>query len=119
VTKAPGQAPAVAAFSAFTAVVTFLPEAMDFFWERRGRDRALKQKKSIKQDGVGGGGGGGDKMRVVDLRIALGNVGCSACAAAVRAALEKSPLVASVVAVDVTTATAVVELARWRLADDN
>ena len=98
VTKAPGQAPSVAAFSAFTAALTFLPEALDAF-ERRGRARSLERIKR-----------GGKSSRVVELAIALSNVGCAACAVSVRKALEKSPLVASVVSVDVDTAMAVVEL---------
>ena len=96
VTKAPGQAPAVAALSAFTAAVTFLPEMLEL-WEQRRASRASNKKRNKNNHDE-------NTHQVVELRIALSNVGCTACAVAVRAALEKSPLVASVLAVDVETA---------------
>ena len=95
VTKKPTQAPAVAAFSAVALALTFLPEALDA-WERRGRAAAGRRRID------------GERL---ELRLKLANVGCTACAVSVRAALEASPMVASVVSVDVNDATAVVELA--------
>jgi hypothetical protein len=99
--------------SALTAVLTFLPEVLDAL-ERRSRARA-QHAQQMRRAGENGGSGG--EGQVLELNVKLGNVGCAACASAVRAALEASPLVAAVLGVDVDTATAVVELAASDPAD--